>query len=143
MFVLAHLVPYLCVLARRLHDTDASGWWALVGLIPVVGLVMLIPAAFKGTAGPNRFGQEPVTTLEAVPDHARTAATNSRYEPHLTNAPGPQSDRPLRAAPPRPAMAEDLVSQLEKLADMRADGTLTQAEFDTMKARLMAPETGR
>jgi uncharacterized membrane protein YhaH (DUF805 family) len=71
LFVLVHVVPYICVLARRLHDTDTSGWWALTGLIPLFGLVMLIPAAFKGTVGPNRFGPEPANPMDEAPDQAK------------------------------------------------------------------------
>jgi hypothetical protein len=40
-------------------------------------------------------------------------------------------------------MTYDLVTQLERLAQLRADGTVTQAEFNTMKARLMTSEAGR
>lgn len=42
VFALATLVPYLAVGARRLHDTDRSGWLQLLGLIPVVGWILLI-----------------------------------------------------------------------------------------------------
>lgn len=36
------LVPTLAVLVRRLHDVNFSGWFALIGLIPVVGAVILL-----------------------------------------------------------------------------------------------------
>ena len=39
---LALLVPTLAVGARRLHDTGRSGWWLLIGLIPIVGWIILI-----------------------------------------------------------------------------------------------------
>lgn len=39
---LAVLVPSLAVGVRRLHDTDKSGWWILIGLIPFIGTVILI-----------------------------------------------------------------------------------------------------
>ncbi|WP_062014880.1 DUF805 domain-containing protein [Aureimonas sp. AU4] len=144
LFVLAHLVPYICVLARRLHDTDASGWWALIGLVPLVGFVMLIPAAFKGTVGPNRFGPEPANPMDGAPGQAQAGAPKRRREPSFSVVPTPRSEPAPRVATARtPAMTDDLVSQLEKLAQLRADGTLTQAEFDTMKARLMASEASR
>ena len=41
-FTLATLLPYFAVTARRLHDTDRSGWLQLVGLIPIVGWIILI-----------------------------------------------------------------------------------------------------
>ena len=51
------LVPNLAVAARRLHDTDRSGWWLLLGLIPVIGsLVLIYFLVQKSTEGSNRFG---------------------------------------------------------------------------------------
>ena len=39
---LALLLPSLAAGARRLHDTGRSGWWLLIGLIPVIGTLVLI-----------------------------------------------------------------------------------------------------
>ncbi|MGI9571433.1 MAG: DUF805 domain-containing protein, partial [Desulfobulbia bacterium] len=39
---LALLVPSLAVACRRLHDIGRSGWWLLIGLIPVIGLLVLL-----------------------------------------------------------------------------------------------------
>src|SRR5688500_19699319 len=39
---LALLLPSLAVGARRLHDTDRSGWWLLIALIPLIGAIVLI-----------------------------------------------------------------------------------------------------
>ena len=62
---LALLLPTIAVTARRLHDTDRSGWWQLVGLIPIVGVFVLIWFCVqRGTVGGNRFGAEPVLGLE-------------------------------------------------------------------------------
>jgi len=36
------LVPSLSIGARRLHDTNRSGWWQLIMLIPIIGLIVLI-----------------------------------------------------------------------------------------------------
>ena len=41
---------------RRLHDTDKSGWWLLLGFIPLGGLVVLVFMLMPGTPAPNRFG---------------------------------------------------------------------------------------
>ena len=52
---------YIAISVKRLHDRDKSGWWLLVGIIPLLGqlwyfiVVMLLP----GTAGENRFGSNP------------------------------------------------------------------------------------
>jgi uncharacterized membrane protein YhaH (DUF805 family) len=42
LFSLATLLPSIAAAARRLHDTGRSGWWQLVALIPVIGLIVLI-----------------------------------------------------------------------------------------------------
>ncbi|GAA5078006.1 DUF805 domain-containing protein [Roseibacterium beibuensis] len=61
LFRLAILLPGLAVGARRLHDTDRSGWWLLIALIPIVGfLVLLYFFVQRGTAGPNQHGADPL-----------------------------------------------------------------------------------
>lgn len=42
VLALALLLPGLGVSIRRLHDTGRSGWWLLIGLVPIVGLIVLI-----------------------------------------------------------------------------------------------------
>ena len=42
VYGLAILLPYLGVTARRLHDTGKSGWLQLIGLVPVLGILVLI-----------------------------------------------------------------------------------------------------
>jgi uncharacterized membrane protein YhaH (DUF805 family) len=57
---LALLLPSLAVAVRRLHDTDRSGWWILIGLFPLVGaIVLLVFFVQDGTPGANRFGPSP------------------------------------------------------------------------------------
>ena len=58
--MLAMFLPSLAVGIRRLHDTDRSGWWLLIGLIPLIGgIVLLVFYCSDGTKGPNRFGPDP------------------------------------------------------------------------------------
>ena len=53
-------IPGLAVTIRRLHDTDKSGWFILLGLIPLVGAIILfVFYLIEGTRGPNRFGHDP------------------------------------------------------------------------------------
>lgn len=55
------LVPYLAVGVRRLHDTDRTGWWILIGFIPIIGAIVLIFFFVqRGTEGINRFGPDPI-----------------------------------------------------------------------------------
>lgn len=60
IFALATLVPSIAVGIRRLHDTDRSGWWLLIALVPLIGaFVLLYFFVSEGTSGPNRFGEDP------------------------------------------------------------------------------------
>ncbi len=61
LFGLAILLPAIAVTVRRLHDTDRSGWWIFLGLIPIIGsLVLLFWYVSRGTEGDNRFGPDPL-----------------------------------------------------------------------------------
>ena len=64
------LVPTLAVLIRRLHDTGRSGWWWLIGLVPLVGwLILLVFLTTAGDSGPNAYGDPP---RESPPDTTTT-----------------------------------------------------------------------
>lgn len=56
------LIPSILIYIKRFHDRDKTGWWVLIGLIPIIGAPwLLIELGFlKGTDGPNRYGP-PVT----------------------------------------------------------------------------------
>jgi uncharacterized membrane protein YhaH (DUF805 family) len=54
---LALIIPGLAVLVRRLHDTDHSGWWFWLVIIPIIGWIVLIFfLASSGTPGTNKYG---------------------------------------------------------------------------------------
>ena len=56
---LALFLPSLAVGVRRLHDTDRSGWWILLWLIPLIGwIIIIVFLCQRGTEGPNRFGPD-------------------------------------------------------------------------------------
>jgi uncharacterized membrane protein YhaH (DUF805 family) len=60
LYTLAVLLPSIAVAVRRLHDTDRSGWWFLLGFVPIIGgIVLLVFYVLEGTRGPNRFGPDP------------------------------------------------------------------------------------
>ena len=53
-------IPSLAVLARRLHDTNRSGWWMLIALIPILGwIAILIFLTQDSTPGDNKYGPNP------------------------------------------------------------------------------------
>jgi uncharacterized membrane protein YhaH (DUF805 family) len=60
IYSLAVLIPTLAVTVRRLHDIDRSGWWILIGLVPLIGaIVLLVFALLEGTPGDNQYGPNP------------------------------------------------------------------------------------
>ncbi len=60
IYVLALFIPNLAVTVRRLHDTNRSGWWFFISLVPFVGgIVLFIFLVIEGTNGENQFGADP------------------------------------------------------------------------------------
>lgn len=54
-------VASIMMLARRLHDLDKSGWWMLLLFVPLVNILFYIYILFfKGTEGPNQYGEDPL-----------------------------------------------------------------------------------
>jgi uncharacterized membrane protein YhaH (DUF805 family) len=65
LYILATIVSIwggIAIQIKRWHDRDKSGWWCLIGLVPVVGPIWaLVETGFlRGTAGANRFGSDPL-----------------------------------------------------------------------------------
>lgn len=65
LFVVALFVPGIAVTVRRLHDTDRSGWWILIALIPycIMGFMMGTSAASGGATGLASLGLVSIVTL--------------------------------------------------------------------------------
>ena len=60
-------MPNLSKSIRRLHDTGRTGWWILIGLIPLIGwIVLLIFYLEKGDPGDNEYGPPPADAAPAV-----------------------------------------------------------------------------
>lgn len=67
IYALAVLIPSLAVGARRLHDTNRTGWWQLIGLVPVLGLLVLIYFFIQDSdTGANQYGQNPRASAAAA-----------------------------------------------------------------------------
>lgn len=115
LITVPHYLPSLALFIRRLHDIDRSGWWVLIGFIPIVGLVVLIVfACTPSTPGANSFGRPVVN--------------------------GPHNQSSTAADAPQAATGASHLDQLEKLAALRNSGAIDDAEFDRMKAALLARE---
>ena len=71
LYSLAMFLPTWAVSIRRLHDTGRSGWWLLIGIIPLIGwIVLLVFWATDGDRQPNAYGSDP----KAVPGEAAVFA---------------------------------------------------------------------
>ena len=71
VYLLAVFIPSLAVAIRRLHDTGRSGWWILLGFIPIVNSIGWIPLLIfycqDSQAEENQWGPNPKKTVEAKP----------------------------------------------------------------------------
>ncbi|MCH4294971.1 DUF805 domain-containing protein [Shewanella sp. 3B26] len=59
IFSLGLLLPSLAIGARRLHDTGRSGWWQLIGFIPLIGAIVLIVFYCQDSQDENDYGANP------------------------------------------------------------------------------------
>lgn len=60
IYALAVLLPGIAVSVRRLHDTDRSGWWLLISLVPVIGLIVLLVFMLQDSnQSETRYGASP------------------------------------------------------------------------------------
>jgi uncharacterized membrane protein YhaH (DUF805 family) len=57
---LALFLPGIAVAVRRLHDLDRTGWWLLIILTVIGGILLLVWFCMRGTVGPNRYGPDPL-----------------------------------------------------------------------------------
>ncbi len=62
---LALLIPSISIAARRLHDTGRTGWWQLIALIPIVGLIILIVFLAQDGHDTNDYGANPKAGVSA------------------------------------------------------------------------------
>jgi uncharacterized membrane protein YhaH (DUF805 family) len=62
IFLLLTFIPYLAVSVRRIHDTNRTGWWVLILIIPLIGAIWLIVLyCLRGNQGENKFGEDPLS----------------------------------------------------------------------------------
>ena len=59
VYELGTVVPGLACGVRRLHDTGRSGWWILLGFVPVLGLALVVFLVLDSEPGPNQYGGNP------------------------------------------------------------------------------------
>jgi len=62
IYGVAIIIPHIAISIRRLHDTNHSGWWLLLVVIPIVGWIILIIICTRdSTPEQNKYGPNPKT----------------------------------------------------------------------------------
>ena len=56
--LIAMILPFLALSVRRLHDTNRSGWWLLLSIVPFGGIVIFIFFVMPSTLGSNNYGPQ-------------------------------------------------------------------------------------
>lgn len=65
IYCLVVLIPGIAVGVRRLHDVGKSGWFLLIGLIPIVGaLYLLVLYCLDSLPDSNQWGENPKNVLQ-------------------------------------------------------------------------------
>lgn len=61
MFYVPLIWISLALGVKRWHDRDKSGWWVLIGMVPIIGPLwqFIEVGCMRGTEGANRFGPDP------------------------------------------------------------------------------------
>jgi uncharacterized membrane protein YhaH (DUF805 family) len=77
------LWPSLAVQTKRWHDRDKSGWWNLIGAVPIIGpFWAFIELGFlRGTSGANRYDLLPGTR----PSYGQAAPISRAKNPYLAD----------------------------------------------------------
>ena len=59
LFTLATVIPNIALGVRRLHDTDKSGWWLLLALVPIAGgIILIVMFCQPGARAENSYGPD-------------------------------------------------------------------------------------
>ncbi|MBP6282317.1 MAG: DUF805 domain-containing protein [Leptotrichiaceae bacterium] len=59
IFSLVIFIPSLAIMVRRLHDTNRSGWWYFIILIPIIGAIALLVFLCIDSKEDNKYGANP------------------------------------------------------------------------------------
>jgi|SRR6478609_1487940 uncharacterized membrane protein YhaH (DUF805 family) len=102
LYSLAVLLPSLGVGIRRLHDTNRTGWWYLLVLTIIGGLVLIVFFALAGDPGPNKYGPNPQNPDAGAGDMRFDPQTGQPLSPPVARF-DPQTGEPLAPPPDPPA----------------------------------------
>ena len=136
---LIHLMPGLATFIRRLHDRDRSGWWFCLSFTVVGVVIPIIFSLQRGTVGSNRFGEDPYAPAAA--DHVEPVIADLRSEFYAPTAASMREMPPVRDTNLRQRQddqASDPIAEIERLAYLRQQDDISDAEFEVLKARALS-----
>ncbi|WP_181170729.1 DUF805 domain-containing protein [Mesorhizobium sp. B2-6-2] len=119
--VLFHIIPYFSALVRRLHDAGYSTWVVIPCIVPLIALIFALMASEKER---NEYGSPPIPY-----------SSGARQNPNAMAR--PRQPLQAHARPGDSKTAEPPIEKLERLAELRNKGAITDDEFEEMKRRLM------
>lgn len=59
IFILIVIIPSISITTRRLHDTGRTGWWQLIYLVPLIGLIIMTVFLCQDSHDENEYGISP------------------------------------------------------------------------------------
>lgn len=91
--VLLFWLPGLSVTIRRLHDTNRSGAWWFIQLVPLIGFIwFIVLMCLPGTHGTNRFGDD------SAPERKRPTPSHPAFASELVGEERDRAELARRAA---------------------------------------------
>ena len=134
IYVLAVALPAIAVSVRRLHDTDRSGWFVLLSLIPLVGTIILIVfCAQDSTPGENQYGPNPKDENAAVDDYNNRIRRETDQKPRDNQTEQAEVEEKTRSI----IVTSEFVMQLEKISKLHIANFLTDEEYQSEKRTLI------
>ena len=84
IFSIIMIWPSIAVQVKRCHDRGRTGWFILIGLVPLLNIWLLVELGFlKGTTGSNKYGGDPLggqADSPAMADEAEEIAGSGSAE---------------------------------------------------------------
>jgi len=60
LFSIFIFIPSIAVTTRRLHDTGRTGWWQLIYIVPLIGLIVMLIFLVQASQEDNQYGKQPL-----------------------------------------------------------------------------------
>lgn len=98
---LALFIPGLAVLVRRFHDAGHSGWWVLILLVPLVGVVVWLIFALTDSKPPNEWGDGPDMPAPSSPGGLAAPSSGGQAPPPQASPPPAESEPPPTGGGPQ------------------------------------------